>query len=137
VDGAPSCVAQARAREARRTAAVVCGPKPVPEAVGDAISAVGELVRALRSTKKRRKKPAKGSRSARSRAASRAASGGKTSRSGKTPARRGVVVVEARVEPRAAARSRTRARRSARMTLDAPIVVAPAGSPTAPQAGEG
>jgi len=124
--------AREQARDARRAAAA-CGPKPLAEAVGDAISAVGELVLALRATKKHRKSGKKGARSSsRSRAArSRASSPARTSRSRAIPARRGVVVVEARVEPRAASRPRKPARRSARMTLDAPIVVAPGNPPTA------
>jgi hypothetical protein len=122
-------------RDAQRAAAA-CGPKPVAEAVGDALAAVGELVSAIReSAKQNRKATHKGKGKKRSRARAKSASSrSASSRSGAT-ARRGVVVVEARVEPRATASRKpaARSRRSARMTIDTPIIVAPERAPATPE----
>ena len=102
-------------------AAASCGPKPVIEAVGEALAAVGELVVSIRAStkaaqaakkKKHRKSPRK--------------------RAARAPqSRRGVVVVEAiRVEPRPpsapSSRSESRTTRTRVVLRDDPIIVAPA-----------
>jgi hypothetical protein len=115
--GRPTPPSRPREQRDAQRAAASCGPKPVVEAVGDALAAVGELVSSIRASAKAAKKHHRAS----------------TSRKRVRPSRsrRGVVIVEAvRVEPRAPSagktRSSTRTTRGRARTIDVPIIVAPA-----------
>ena len=137
-------------RDAQRAAAA-CGPKPLAEAVGDALSAVGELVASLQASKKKKgagkKSPAK--KRARRASTPRAASSSTASPSAaSSSSRRGVrrapvatrevvVVEEVVVQPRTGARAkatrgRTSRRSRATIVADAPIIVAPERAAVSP-----
>jgi hypothetical protein len=142
----PEAPAKPREQRDAQRAAAACAPKPLAEAVGDALSAVGELVAAIQVAKKGSKKKGGGKKGRGKKGASRSASRASSSSSSRRSARRApvgtrevVVVDEVVVEPRGsrrASRGRT-TRRASRATIaaDTPIIVA-ADRPTTPPEGD-